>query len=408
MARYGSPLYVYDLTELRGLAQGLRSALPVGSTLLYSVKANPHPALIRELNSAGVGVEISSQGELQAALDAGADVSNGLYTGPGKVLEELAAAIRAGVQRFSVESIGDLGRLKSVAARLRTPVEYLIRVNGGRPAGGTGLRMMGTASQFGIELETVLSDPDILAVDRYVRPVGMHFFSVSNAADEAALLREFEHTLETARAVADTTGFGLPVLDLGGGFAAPYAEPGTPPRYPGLRQRLIELLERYWPAWQEHRANLVFESGRALVAGSGALHTTVVDVKRSRGELFVVLDAGVNTLGGLNGLGRLLTPSVTPIPAGTEPNRPSVQATLVGPLCTPLDVHHRRITLPEPRPGDVLTIPNVGAYGLSASLLAFLGRPPAAEVVVDGDRVVAARRLAISTIELETDDESLG
>ena len=113
--------------------------------------------------------------------------------------------------------------------------------------------------------------------------------------------------------------------------------------------------------------DLLFESGRALAATCGVLHTAVVDGRQtSRGELFVVLDAGVNARG-FNGLGRLLVPAVTLLRPVDGPDRPLVEATLVGPLCTPLDIHHRRIKLPAPEPGEILTIPNAGAYGLSAT-----------------------------------------
>jgi diaminopimelate decarboxylase len=407
-ARFGSPLYVYDLAELRRSAARLRAALPAGSRLLYSVKANPHPAVITELLAAGAGVEISSAGELDMILAAGAEPSGALYTGPGKSAAEIDGAIRAGVRRFSVESAVDLDRLRSVATRLHTPVEFLLRVNGGRSSGGSGLRMMGTATQFGMDLEAVLAEPGLFAVHPYARAVGVHLFSMSNAADETALLQEFRRSLETARVVGERAGVELPIIDLGGGFAAPYAAPGEHPRYAGLRQALTELLDRHCPAWSAAPENLWFESGRALVSGCGVLHTTVADVKRTQGAVFAVLDAGVNTLGGLNGLGRLLNPSVTPLVEPDASARPLVEATLVGPLCTPLDVHHRRITMPEPRPGDVLTVPNVGAYGLSASLLAFLGRPAAAEIVVDGASVVSARRLTVGAIELEIDDQRVG
>jgi diaminopimelate decarboxylase len=403
--RYGSPLYVYDLAELRRSAARLKAALPAGSHLLYSVKANPHPAVIRELLATGAGMEISSTGELNVVLAAGAEPSGVLYTGPGKTDAEIDAAIRAGVRRFSAESAVDLGRLRAVAARLRTPAEFLLRVNSGRPSGGSGLRMMGAATQFGMDLDAVLADPGLFAPHPYTRAIGIHLFSVSNATDEAALLQEFECSLETAQVVAERAGGELPIADLGGGFAAPYAAPGQHSRYAGLRQALTELLDRYRPAWTAAPGNLWFESGRALVGSCGVLHTTVVDVKRSRGAVFVVLDAGVNTLGGLNGLGRLLNPAVIPLVGAGPAGRPLVEATLVGPLCTPLDIHHRRIKLPELHPGDILTVPNVGAYGLSASLLAFLGRPAAAEIVIDGIRVVTARRLTVGAVELAVDDE---
>jgi diaminopimelate decarboxylase len=96
----------------------------------------------------------------------------------------------------------------------------------------------------------------------------------------------------------------------------------------------------------------------------------------------------------MSGLRRLppLNPSLLGPDRAGEP-RPTM---VTGPLCTPLDSWSRAASLPPLRPGDLLSVPNVGAYGLSASLVAFLGHPAPVEVVVDGDRVVDVSRLTIT------------
>jgi diaminopimelate decarboxylase len=109
-----------------------------------------------------------------------------------------------------------------------------------------------------------------------------------------------------------------------------------------------------------------------------------------------VLDTGVNHLGGMSGLGRLWRPNLTIRAAddGTERE----PAEVVGPLCTPLDVLGTGVPMPDVRPGSVVAIPNVGAYGLSASLVDFLGRDAPVEAFVSGGQVVAAtRRHAVTT-----------
>jgi diaminopimelate decarboxylase len=180
-------------------------------------------------------------------------------------------------------------------------------------------------------------------------------------------------------------------LDIGGGFAAPYAVPGDRPRYNGLRVALEAALDEHFPLWRSGFPEIACESGRYLVGDCGELMTSVVNVKESRGQIFAIVDAGINTLGGMAGLGRLMPvgikPDVHEPPAGTQP------VTLVGPLCTPGDVLARNVQLGLPAPGDVLTVPNVGAYGLTASLVLFLGRPAACEVVVRGEEVIAVSQL---------------
>lgn len=228
------------------------------------------------------------------------------------------------------------------------------------------------------------------------RPIGTHTFFATNVDQPDALLQEFEQALATAAEVVDRAGFVPRVLDLGGGFPAPSARPGQLARHPLLSAGIHRALDARFPG--RDAPDLLFESGRYLVATAGTLLTTVLDVKRSGDRTFVVVDAGINVLGGMSGLGRLLAPSAQPY--GTGEGDPSV---LAGPLCTPLDVLSTSVRLPDPRPGQLLAIPNVGAYGLTASLLGFLSRPPTTEIVTDRGQVLSARRLSVQAQEVHCD-----
>jgi diaminopimelate decarboxylase len=129
-----------------------------------------------------------------------------------------------------------------------------------------------------------------------------------------------------------------------------------------------------------------------------------MDVKDSGGKRYLLCDAGVNVLGGMHGLGRLVNPKAQP----ENQSRDSGSVVLAGPLCTPTDVISRSARIDRPGIGGVLAIPNAGAYGLTASLVTFLSRPIAAEVVVEGTEVIAARRLSVVESHLSPDqrDES--
>jgi diaminopimelate decarboxylase len=168
------------------------------------------------------------------------------------------------------------------------------------------------------------------------------------------------------------------------------------PRYALLRAALEDALDEHFPYWRSGTPEIAFEAGRYLAGDCGELITSVTNVKQSRGQTFAIVDAGINTLGGMAGLGRLMPVAVTPDfaeqPTGTE------AVTLAGPLCTPGDLLARNVQIPAPEPGDILTIPNVGAYGLTASLVLFLGRPACCEVVTRGGEVVAASQLELCRV----------
>ncbi len=386
--RFGTPLYVYDLDRVEAARDALLAALPDGVDLFYAVKANPHAEVAAAVRGGGrTRAEISSTGELSVALAAGFTGADILYTGPGKTSCELHTAIGRGVRTFSVESPGDLRRIGAVASAQRVEVDCLLRINSSTAKATTSIRMTGTPSQFGLDSETLPGlMPDLTRVPG-ARVVGAHFFPLSNAVDEESLIGEFQHTIALAARLHEELGLPMEFLDIGGGFSVPYAVPGVRARYDKLRFELEAALDTSFPHWRAGRPRIACESGRYLVGDSGTLLCGVVNIKQSRGRRFVVLDTGINAFGGMSGLGRLLPAAIR------LDDAPTGVASLVGPLCTPGDVLGRDVDVPDLVEGDVLEIPNTGAYGPTASLLAFLGRPAPAEVVVRGGEVLSVSRI---------------
>lgn len=399
--RFGTPAYLYELDEVDAAVAGLRAALPDGALLYYSLKANPHPVLAGALRQAGCHAEISSTGELAAALEAGFTGDRCLYTGPGKSRAEIAAAIGAGVLGFSVESVADYRKVTDTAAAHGSTVDCLVRVNARRAHGGSGLRMTGVPSQFGLDADEVAARPERFAPRPGGRVTGLHFFSLSNARDAGTIAAEALANLEQAARLRDESGLEPKVLDLGGGFAAPYANPGTRQDYSELRPLIESGLDEHFPGWRAGDPVVAFESGRYLTGTCGRLLATVADVKRSRDRTFVVLDSGINHLGGLAGLGRLLPMAAVPVAASDTPATVD-GVTVVGPLCTPADLLSRDCATGTFRPGELVVIPNVGAYGLTASLIGFLGRPAAAEIVLRGGVTLDASRLELRRTPIDT------
>jgi diaminopimelate decarboxylase len=395
--RFGTPLYVYDLDRVVASYRDLRNSMPAGSTIFYSLKANPHPEIARALREAGgwplCRAEISSAGELEAALVAGFPPRECLYTGPGKTEGELVNAISQGVRQFSVESLTDLERAGGIASRYNTEIECLLRLNRVSATSAASIRMMGTPSQFGLDSETLRAQLPVLQAVPGTRLVGAHFYSLSNAADEPSLINELRQSVVTAARFHEELGLPMQILDIGGGFGAPYATPGTRPVYEKLRVELEGTLDAYFPDWRSGMPEIACESGRYLVGDCGELVSSVTNIKESRGHTFVILDAGINTLGGMSGLGRLMPLSIKLDEQDATADTQKV--TLVGPLCTPGDILGRNVRVPPLKLGDTITVPNVGAYGATASLLLFLGRPAPREVVVQGGQVETVSQLEV-------------
>jgi len=401
--RYGTPLYVYDLDRIDAARRDLFGWLPEGVEVYYAFKANPHVDLVRALRE-GDGpackAEISSTGELAAALDGGYTGADILYTGPGKTPGELREAIARGVRTFSAESPGDLEHIGQAALAHGVVADCLLRVNSATASASTGIRMTGKPTQFGIDSETVAELAPRLRSVPGTSLAGLHLFSQSNAKDEDALIEEFRHTIEVAAQVEADLGVALRLLDIGGGFSVPYGRHGARDAYPKLRGELEAALDLRFPRWRRGDLRIAVESGRYLVGDSGTLLASVSNVKTSRDRRFVILDAGINTFGGMSGLGRILPVSIR-IEGDAEVTG---KGTLAGPLCTPGDLLAREIDLPELGEGDTVAIPNTGAYGPTASLLMFLGRPAPAEAVVRGGEVLSVSRIEHIRSPLPLDD----
>lgn len=406
LAGLPTPAYVYDLAEVRRNHRRLDGALPRGTGLLYSLKANPHPDVLSTLREAGARPEVCSSGELRAALAAGWPASQVLYTGPAKRDAEIAAALRAGVREFSVDSPHAITQLDRLAGEAGVRARFLLRVNDDQPVPGQGLAMTGVPSQFGADTGWILAEPARFAGGEHAEAAGLHLYMGTNLTEVDDLIGQFRRALGTAARLREALaphGVRFRTLDLGGGFGAPFAKEGTATDLRGLREGLEALLAEEVPGWREQGPEVVFESGRYLVGTAGTLVTAVLDVKRSQGKDIVVLESGINHLGGMSGMRRL--PPLAPHLLGAA-GPPVLDALVAGPLCTPLDTWARNARLPELGPGDLVAVPNVGAYGLCASLVAFLGHPLPAEVVVDGDRPGSPARTSRVELIRTTDPAS--
>ncbi len=390
LERYSSPLYVYDLEEAECRAKALFELLPKRAKLLYALKANPIADLCAALREAGCRVEIASVLELEIALEAGFRPNEIFFSGPGKTPAIIREALLAGVTQFSCDSWYDMERLAEVASAAKTPISALLRIHlSDAEAAAAGVGAM--QSHFGAELAELLDGgAKRLAQLRGVELAGIHVYSGTQIQSPEGLARAFEHAIQLAEEIV-SSGIPLRVLDAGGGFPWPWATSDAPADLSTLEAELerVDGLRRLTAD-----AELWFESGRYLVSSCGTLLATVLDVKMfEAGKTHVILDSGIIHLGGMAGLGRIHRAVASLEPLGEPRGETLEPADVVGPTDSPLDCIARGALVPPLRPGDTVAIPNVGAYGLTASLVAFASRQAPAEVCCRGDSVVAAYRL---------------
>ena len=390
---YGTPFFVYDRAVLDQKWNLLREALPPEFSIYYSVKANPHPAILDCFLSKGAGLEIASGGEFCQALNAGCRPENILFAGPGKSEAELALVLDKGIGEIHVESLLELERIIAIARRVRTKPRVAIRVNPSGEAEGGAMRMGGRPAPFGIDEEDLDELLDFFAGTTDVELSGIHLFAGTQILNVDVLADQYRKGLSIGRRVAARMRRPLRRLDFGGGLGVPYFANEHPLDTLKLKPVLEKLVSevRVDPAFTG--TQFLVEPGRYLVAEAGVYVARVTDIKVSRGKKFLITDGGMHHhLAASGNLGQTIKRNypVALLTKLNEPNREAVD--IVGPLCTPLDVLARNIDVPKAEVGDLVGVFQSGAYARSASPLNFLSHPTPPEVWVDGCKHRLIRR----------------
>jgi len=387
--KYGSPLYVYKLDAITKAYKKLTSSLPEDSILYYSLKANPNPEVTKHLISLGCYAEVSSIGELNTALGAGAHPENCIYTGPGKTKKEVNFALSKNINHFSVESVEELIMIDKLTREFDQSVNITLRINPAFNVGKASIKMTGLPSQFGFDEESIDVNliQSIIKKNERLKINGFHIYNGSNFYNVDVIEENFRNTLNTVINLKEKLSLKLEFINFGGGFAAPFGKKEPLPSYKQLRKRLENLLEDKLKCGT--RPKIAFESGRYLTATCGTLIGTVQSVKTSKGKRYCIVDFGINHIGGMSGLRRIPTVELqlTKLNSSVSENIKIDNMNIVGPLCTPLDYLAKNISLEYMEPGDIVFVSNVGAYGLTGSLLGFLSREIPKEVIIHNKEI---------------------
>lgn len=380
-ARVGStPFFAYDRALLDQRVDRLRSALPTRVELSFAMKANPMPAVVQHLARRLDRIDVASGLELQTALDTTVRVDKVSFAGPGKSPAEIRQAVAAGII-VEVESTTEFRRVIAAGDELGLTPSVAVRVNPDFAVKGSGMRMGGGPQQFGIDAEQV---PSVLReyAAAGANVLGFHVFAGSQNLNAAILAEAQRRTVDLVSGLAEHLPTPLRYFNLGGGFGIPYVEKDQPLDLDAVADNLHELVGGPI-AERMPEASPVIELGRYLVGECGIYVTRVLDRKVSRGKTFLVVDGGMHhQLAASGNFGQAIRRNY-PVAVGNRAElAPEEDVTVVGCLCTPLDLLADDVPLPTADIDDLIVIFQAGAYGLTASPTAFLGHPAPAEVLV--------------------------
>ena len=380
IARFGSPLYVYDLAVVRARARALREAVTYRPFQpLFAIKANSCPAVARAVIAEGFGVDAVSPGEVALALRLGLPPQQVLYTENNMTDAEMAEAMGQGVL-INCGSLDRLERLGQAGGR-----EACVRFN---PDVGAGAHekicTAGPLTKFGVHYTQV---DEVLRIERAtgIAVVGCHMHIGSGFLDAEAFVQAMGVILDVAAKLPR-----LRFIDFGGGIGIPYKPDQRHMDLRALGARASHLMSDFVVRYGRP-LEMRLEPGRFLVAEAGTLYTTVTSVKRNPdtalpGRTYVGCDTGFNHL-----VRPTMYDAYHRIDNVSRPDAPRAVVDVVGNICETGDVFARARELPLPVIGDLLALRDAGAYGFAMASTYNL-RPLPAEVAIDGDAVRLVRR----------------
>ncbi len=374
-----TPFYAYDRQKITERIQLLRQSLPDDIHLHYAMKANPMPAVVQHLAGLVDGIDVASVGEMHVALDTTMPARHISFAGPGKNEHELSCAIAAGIT-INIESEQELLRITHLGKHLGIRPNVAVRVNPDFELKSSGMKMGGGPKQFGIDAEMV---PALLKQigELDLNFIGFHIFSGSQNLKVDAIQETHEKTLQLGLRLATHAPSPVRMLNIGGGFGIPYFPGEETLDIHTIGQNLRNLLPTVKQELPE--ARIVIELGRYIVAEAGIYVCRVIERKQSRQKTFLITDGGLHHhLAATGNFGQVIRKNYPVLIGNKVLGEWEDEVSVVGPLCTPLDLLAERMEMVHAVENDLVVVLQSGAYGLTASPTAFLNHPEPLEILV--------------------------
>lgn len=391
--QYGTPLYVYSKKAILEAYQAYSNSFAeINHQVCYAVKANSNLAVLKVLAEAGAGFDLVSSGELARVLAVGADPKKIVFSGVGKTVAEMKAALQAGIGCFNVESLSELDRLNVVASEMQVKAPISIRVNPDvdaktHPYISTGLK----DNKFGISHDVAIEAYKHANSLSNLQIVGIDCHIGSQLTEIDPFVAALDKVCELIDALKQA-GIELEHIDLGGGLGVIYIDEQV--------AEVSEFANALLPKLKQLGLKVFFEPGRSIVANAGVLLTQVEVLKPTEHKNFAIVDAAMNDLI----RPALYQAEMAVIPVNSQPQSQTQEQSwdIVGAVCETGDFLAKKRLL-SLAVGEVLAITGAGAYGFVMSSN-YNSRPRPAEVMVSADKHQVVRKR--ETIEQLFDTES--
>ncbi len=393
--RYGTPSYIYSQSTLLKHCRRLLQAFSnYPTTACFAVKSNSNHTVLKTIFEEGFGADLVSAGELQRSLSAGVDPSKIVFSGVGKLDNEILMALDANIMSFNVESDFELHSIARLAAVRKKVARVSLRINPNIDAKtnekiATGLY----STKFGIPETELQAHLQIIKNSPHLKLIGVACH-IGSQITELAPLREAAHRMATIAKDVVAAGFPIELVDMGGGLGIKYSKENAIE----LEDYATTLIDAIKPTGLK----LVIEPGRVLVGNIGVLLTQVIGVKKTPQKNFIIVDAAMNDL---------IRPTlygsyhdIIPVVQSLEKTATTL-CDFVGPICESSDFLGKDRTCVVPKAGDLFAIRGCGGY---AAIMSgnYNSRAMAPEIIVEGtrERVIKRRQLLPEIWQYELQD----
>ena len=380
---YSTPFYLYSLDIIAQNIKELKEVLGSGCHLYYSVKANPNIDILKFIRSLGLGVEISSLGELQLVQMAGFSSNEIICSGPGKSDYLLDKLVSSQIRCINLESLSEIEHIQRLSKKYGNIVNVSFRLNPEKNSARTGMKMTGTSSQFGIDWSDIPRAVALVQDSPYIKLLGIQVYYGTQLLNASDIIENIDQIITFAKVIQNDFGIPIELIDFGGGFGLPYFTDQKELDLINLKDGILKIFRRNKDLLQ--KTYCIFESGRYLVGDSGVYVTSVIDRKKSHNRTYLICDGGSNHHANSAFLGRMITGNF-PIRIihrnETSQLRESEKVIITGPLCTPTDIIGRDIDTDICQKDDLIVIEKSGAYGLTYSPILFISHSLPKEIII--------------------------
>lgn len=362
--------YIYDLQIFRDNCKKVKNAFSEFN-ILYSMKANPHHAILRESLKMNLGIDAASRNEVKLAADNGFTKDQIYFSAPGKTEYDLLSSIDKCT--IIADSLNEVKRLVDIAYKMNQRINIGIRLNISNTSiiGNAFEIMSGIPTKFGIELNEVVELKEICA-NSLVDIIGMHIYFGSQILEENIIKNNFLTIIKCTYQLRHY--FPIRFVNFGGGFGVPQNEHE---KALDLRKIADKELLKEINKLLCHGIKCNLELGRYLISDAGIYVSKVEDIKLVGNIKYIVLSSG------MNGFFRpIFTKEYHKMEKCLSKTSIKERVTIVGNLCTPIDEYYSEYLIERLEIGDWIYFRNAGAYGYSMSLLDFISHDRPLEIVI--------------------------